>query len=327
MNKYIKLFEEKINESSMGKGSIVLIKGKPEKGKRKLFATHITGFVELKAGAVMLFLADDFYRIKEEDGKLKSVKISYKNEDSLKSVLNLKSPGKISVVRNNNKTPFHWKTLKHTNLNSALREVEKDLIDDSYILESVDPNKSTDSKYGDLFNEILLALDSALNGNNEEIKITNFHSSISDLENALIENIEDDDDGTSSVDWTVEIDLILYSEKFDSLLKKYNLSSHGFGLVLDFKSTGRAWNYKVSSGSFNEPPDWESGADSIETELTQIWITSDYGEIDDEFIPADYPEVVKFTDSIEDPYDLSSKVSKVSPFHQNLIHNIPTYWT
>lgn len=320
MNKYIKLFEEKINESSIGKGSIVLIKGKPEKGKRKLFATHITGFVELKAGAVMLFLADDFYRIKEEDGKLKSVKISYKNEDSLKSVLNLKSPGKISVVRNNNKTPFHWKTLKHTNLNSALREVEKDLIDDSYIFESVDSNKSTDSKYGDLFNEIILALDSALNGNNEEIKITRFHSSISDLEDELIENIEDGDDGTSSasVDWTVEIDLILYSEKFDSLLKKYNLSSHGFGLVLEFKSTGQAWDYQVSSGSYDSPPDRERGANSIETEFTQIWITSDYGEIDDEFILTDYPEVVKFTESIKDPYDLSSKVEKVSPFHQTL---------
>jgi hypothetical protein len=320
VNKYIKLFEEKINESSIGKGSIVLIKGKPEKGKRKLFATHITGFVELKAGAVMLFLADDFYRIKEEDGKLKSVKISYKNEDSLKSVLNLKSPGKISAVRNNNKTPFHWKTLKHTNLNSALREVEKDLIDDSYIFESVDSNKSADSKYGDLFNEIILALDSALNGNNEEIKITKFHSSISDLKDELIENIEDGDDGTSSasVDWTVEIDLILYSEKFDSLLKKYNLSSHGFGLVLEFKSTGQAWDYQVSSGSYDSPPDRERGANNIETEFTQIWITSDYGEIDDEFILTDYPEVVKFTESIKDPSELIGKVEKVSPFHQTL---------
>jgi hypothetical protein len=319
VNKYIRLFEEKINESSMGKGSIVLVKGKPEKGKRKLFATHITGFVELKAGVVLLFLADDFYRIKEEDGKLKSVKISYKNEDSLKSVLNLKSPGKISVVRNNNKTPFHWKTLKHTNLNSALREVEKELIDDSYIFESVDSDKSTGSKYGDLFNEIILALTAALNGNNEEIKITSFHSSISDLEDELIKNIEDGDDyGTPSVDWTIEIALTLYAEKFDPLLKKYNLSSNGFGIDLDFKSTGQAWNYHVYPGSYHEEPEWESGADNIETELTQIWITSDYGEISDEFIPTDYPEVIKFIEPIKGPYDLISKVRKVSPFHQTL---------
>jgi ABC-type uncharacterized transport system ATPase subunit len=121
MKKHIKSYSE-INES-IGRGSVILIKGKPENGKKKLYAAHVEGHSALPHGGVMLFLADEFYRIKEDDGKLKGVKISYRNDDSLKSALNLKSPGKISIVKNNNKTPLHWKTSKHTSIISALREI------------------------------------------------------------------------------------------------------------------------------------------------------------------------------------------------------------
>jgi hypothetical protein len=116
-----------VNES-ISRGSVILIKGKSEKGKKKLYVTHITGSVSLPNGAVMLFLSDEFYRIKEEEGRLKAIKISYRSEEELKSALNLKSPGKISIVKNEKKTPFHWKTLKHTSIQTALKEIEEEVM-------------------------------------------------------------------------------------------------------------------------------------------------------------------------------------------------------
>lgn len=111
--------------------AIVLIKGKPKKGKKKLYAAHVMGSMEVRPGAEMLFLSDVFYRVEWNDGELKGVRIGWQNEDSLKDSLNLRSPGKISVVKNNNKTPFHWKTTKHTNLRDALDSVQGmiDLVD------------------------------------------------------------------------------------------------------------------------------------------------------------------------------------------------------
>lgn len=121
-------FSEMITES-LGRGSVVLIKGKPEKdGLRKLFVTQIVGYSELRPGAKMVFLSPDLYRIRlNEEGRLVGTRISFKNEDSLKGVLNFKSDGKLSVVLNNNKTPWHWKTTKHTLFQPALKDVVDDI--------------------------------------------------------------------------------------------------------------------------------------------------------------------------------------------------------
>lgn len=136
MNQHIRNFSQ-VNES-MKQHGIILIKGKPSgKGReQKLFATHVNSWAEIRPGAVMLFLSDIFYRIIQDGDKLKGVKINWKDEDSLKNVLNFKSPGKLSVVRNNNKTPYHWKTLNQTSLRAALDAVEKDLIKSDYVFES-----------------------------------------------------------------------------------------------------------------------------------------------------------------------------------------------
>jgi len=114
---------------SLGRGSVVVIKGKPEENDRcKLFVTQVLGFSEIKPGAKMVFLSPEFYRIKEnEEGRIVGIRTSYKTEDSLKGVLNLKSDGKLSVVLNNNKTPWHWKTTKHTMLQSALKDIVDDI--------------------------------------------------------------------------------------------------------------------------------------------------------------------------------------------------------
>lgn len=111
--------------------AIVLIKGKPKKGKKKLYAAHVIGSMEVRPGAEMMFLSDTFYRIEWNDGNLKGDRVSWQSEDELRDSLNLKSPGKKSVVKNNSKTPFHWKTTKHTNLRDALDSVQGmiDLVD------------------------------------------------------------------------------------------------------------------------------------------------------------------------------------------------------
>lgn len=120
---------------SIGVGSSILINGS---GKaKKLYMGRVTGVVELKKGVKLLFLANDFYRVVDRGGKLSLVRVDYMTSASLKSVLNIKQDGKISIVTNSNKTPYHWLTLKHTSPFAALREVEELIRVSNYLLESV----------------------------------------------------------------------------------------------------------------------------------------------------------------------------------------------
>ena len=120
---------------SIGVGSSILINGS---GKaKKLYMGRVTGVVELKKGVKLLFLANDFYRVVDRGGKLSLVRVDYMTSASLKSVLNIKQDGKISIVTNSNKTPYHWLTLKHTSPFAALREVEDLIRVSNYLLESV----------------------------------------------------------------------------------------------------------------------------------------------------------------------------------------------
>lgn len=299
MTKYIKLFEDQVNESTMGRGSIVLIKGRPEKGKRKLFATHIVGFAELKPGAVMLFLADDFYRIREDDGKLKAVKISYRNEDSLKSVLNLKTPGKISVVRNNNKTPLHWKTLKHTSLTSALKEVERDLIGDDYLFESEVADDV--ALFNEFSNEVSKALLRALEGARGEITITNYEAT-EDIVNRIEENIDFNETNRGETEWEADYFFLTIDQKF----KKYEVLELPSEIVIGFSfSTEASFNYSYDPGDYWTPPSADSEVDEIETELVAMYVEGDVFEQD-----AELKEMIsKFMAKIEDDYDLA-KINK-----------------
>lgn len=299
MTKYIKLFEDQVNESAMGRGSIVLIKGKPEKGKRKLFATHIVGFAELKPGAVMLFLADDFYRIREDDGKLKAVKISYRNEDSLKSVLNLKTPGKISVVRNNNKTPLHWKTLKHTSLTSALKEVEQDLIGDDYLFESEVADDV--ALFNEFSNEVSKALLRALEGARGEITITNYEAT-EDIVNRIEENIDFNETNRGETEWEADYFFLTIDQKF----KKYEVLELPSEIVIGFSfSTEASFNYSYDPGDHWTPPSADSEVDEIETELVAMYVEGEEFEQD-----AELKEMIsKFMARIEDDYDLA-KINK-----------------
>jgi len=134
MKKHIMEYSQVINES-FGVGSVILINGKSEDSGKKLYATHIIGSAALNPGATMLFLSDDFYRIKKDGDRLKAVRIGFSTESALKSALNVSSTGRISIIKNNNKTPFHWITLKHKVMHTALHAVEDVLNKDNYILE------------------------------------------------------------------------------------------------------------------------------------------------------------------------------------------------
>lgn len=121
--KHQQLFE------SLGKGSVLLIKSKPIDGKRFLFATNITGFVNIRPKVTMAFLGNQLYRVVHKgDSKFFGRKVAYENSGML-DMLNMKNPNVPSIILNNNKTPLHWLTLNHTNIGDALKAVEYSLID------------------------------------------------------------------------------------------------------------------------------------------------------------------------------------------------------
>jgi hypothetical protein len=125
-------------QNNIGRGSVILIKGKPEPDGRKLYATTITGYTEIKPGIKMVFLGDQMYRVIWKNGQFFGRKIDIRGEEGLMGVLNLKRPGTPSIVLNHNKTPFHWMTLKNLDIGTALREIGSRLFSHDLILESVE---------------------------------------------------------------------------------------------------------------------------------------------------------------------------------------------
>lgn len=142
--KHVLKYTQKVNES-IGKGSVLLIKGKPSDKGRFLYVTTITGMVEFKPGVRMVFLGDDIYRVKYKgDNKFSGIRVGYEGEEGLKGILNMKNPGRPSLVLNKNKTPYHWLTLKYDDIGTALREVGWNLMDHDLILESEEKEHEMD---------------------------------------------------------------------------------------------------------------------------------------------------------------------------------------
>jgi hypothetical protein len=260
MNLYIKPFEP-INES-MKQHGIILIKGK-HKGKNKeqmLFATHVNTWAELRPGAMMMFLSDTFYRVIKDGDKLKGVKINWRDEDSLKDSLNFKAPGKLSVVRNNNKTPYHWKTLKHTNLRDALDSVEEDLLGSSFVFESSDSfesiktmviEDSIDAIFKDGKNVIVLDWD------------------IPDYD--LTDNIDKSErHGTERSEWEATFDCIHVGRpELDEDLKEMELDR--FEVTVYFETTF-SFEQWYDPGDRDTPPDGDIEITNIDTDIVSISI-------------------------------------------------------
>jgi hypothetical protein len=286
---YIKPFEP-INES-MKQHGIILIKGKP-KGKNReqmLFATHVNTWAELRPGAMMMFLSDTFYRVIKEDDRLKGVKINWRDEDSLKDALNFKAPNKISVVRNNNKTPYHWKTLKHTNLRDALDSVEGDLLGSSFIFESSNSLKSiekivTDDAIDAIFRE----------GTN--IIVLDWTIPTRDF----TDNIESDErNGSENIEWEATFDCLYVGRpELDEKLREMELNR--FEVTITFDSTF-SFNQWYDSGDWDTPPDGGIEITDMNTEISYISV----GGIDLE----DFTDIDKIVSAL-DGADLEAFIKK-----------------
>jgi hypothetical protein len=255
---YIKPFEP-INES-MKQHGIILIKGKPKgKGKEQmLFATHVNTWAEFRPGAKMMFLSDIFYRVIKDDDKLKGVKINWRDEDSLKDALNFKAPGKLSVVLNNNKTPYHWKTLKHTNLRDALDSVEDDLNGSSFVFESTDSLKSiealvTDDTIDSIFKD------------GKNVIILDWDIPTDDLTDGIESN---ERYGSETVEWEASFDCLHVGRlELDETLKEMELSR--FEVVITFESefSFQQW---YDPGDRDTPPDGDIEITELSTTVSSI---------------------------------------------------------
>lgn len=295
MTKYIKSYSD-INES-IGRGSVILIKGKPEGGKKKLYATHVLGAAEISHGATMLFLSDDFYRIKEDDGKLKALKISYRSEDSLKAVLNLKSPGKISVVKNNNKTPFHWKTTKHTVLHTALKEVESEILKDSYILESEQDTSERDRMWNEFSSLVQKRTMNTIFLGQKQIDVLNYTITKDIAEKAMEQGEQSNRRSSTVVEWEMDCTVRLRSSDFNPYLEYFEYDDRVVDVTFIFHSAIELQT-DHDPGDYWTPPYSETNVGDVETEISETYIdgTSDYGG-DPELI-----EIIKKSDAVVDNF-------------------------
>lgn len=116
-----------VNET-LGKGSVILIKGTASNGETYLYATCITGYANMHSNVNMVFLGDTMWRVVvNERGKFAGHRVAYES-DGIRQALNLKNQTTHSIVLNNNKTPLHWITRNFTDIATALREVEHSII-------------------------------------------------------------------------------------------------------------------------------------------------------------------------------------------------------
>lgn len=272
MKEYVRPFGQ-INES-VKHNSIVLIKGKP-KGKAReqlLYAAHVSSCAEVRPGAMMLFLSDQFYRIRKDGKKLKGVRINWKDEDSLKDAINSKSPGKLSIVRNNNKTPYHWKTLKHTNITDALNAVDQDLIGDQYLFESSDSSLSIEERV------VIDALDSIFKDGSEVI-VLDWDIPTDSLSDSID---SDESSGSEEMEWAASFECLHVGRpELDDQLKEKDLRR--FEINIYFTSTIDFTQW-YDPGDYNNPPEGGIEVESISTEITNIQLLgSDSTEFEESF--------------------------------------------
>lgn len=234
-----------INESVPHNG-IVLIKGKP-KGKNKekmLYAGHVIGSSELRPGATMMFMSDQFYRIIKDGDRLKGVKINWRSEESLKDSLNLKSPGKISLVKNNTKTPYHWKTLKETSISQALDRVRDDLGGSDYLFES-----ATSSVGGSKYLKFLRAAVDSIFGEEKKAVVLSWTA-----KDAL--DLVDPDESRVNVEHDASIEFIFTDPDLVRELEEMGASTRG-DLYLEI-SSDLAYSSWYDPGDYMNPPDGET---------------------------------------------------------------------
>lgn len=218
--KHLMTFSE-LNES-IGRGSVLLIKGREREDGRPLYVTTVDGWAEIKPGVKMVFISDRVYRVIYREGKgFSGVPVSYYDEAGLKGIFNMRNQGKPSIVLNHNKTPFHWITLKYSDIGTALRSIGPNLFAHDLIFESQQIPKKINTR-SEAANFVVRELISILNGTGSDIV------SVKRFEFEGIDNFNSDPDpeeeGPIEFEWSMSIDIEFKStditvETYNTLLK------------------------------------------------------------------------------------------------------------
>lgn len=344
MNRHIKKFSDKLYEN-IGRGSVLLIKGRPTENGRRLYATTINGYSEIQPGVIMTFLGDQVYQVVRREGKYYGLKVDYQGEDGLKGVLNLRNPGRPSIVLNHNKTPYHWMTLKHLDIGSALRELGDRLYDHELILEAYAPPPALPP----VDEMILTEFFKALVGQQSAVLINSV--TLNEDPNADPNDYSSDQIATEEEDqghlycrdfeWNISYDISingdaldpeqieavsrLYEEetgrpgedfiKYTGFIKmmgvEYDNKPSGFTVEINFKTDADAYWTHVRGG-YMEPDEDEHVKSDISNEISYIF----YGEgnevplIKDTIIAQYIDEVGKFIKNKEIPKIYQSIIGK-----------------
>ena len=246
----------------LGKGSVILIKGKPEGGRRRLYITAVDGFSEFRPGVKMIFLNQNFHRVVMGENGLTAVPVAYRNEPALKSQLNLKSPGRISVVLNNNKTPLHWITTKHLNFVSALRAVQPLLLGEDHLFEN-----ASSAEYLAQDRLTIDAIETLFYGKNE-MAIVTFH--VDDASSLAVDAASDEESSRVEIEWGPSVEFMPDPIKYAKEISTLQLdATFTFDIVF---TTEVEVSSDYSPGDYYNPPesDWEiEGYQNLSSEM---WI-------------------------------------------------------
>jgi hypothetical protein len=121
-----------IKENFIQKNAVVFIKGEGlSNGKKKLYATNINTKLNLdrlkkdntegSPAQMVNFTKREVFRVIEELGKLKLIKIAWNSNSSMLERLGLKSN---NVNLNDNKTPIHWESVYFDNPYTAVNNLQ-----------------------------------------------------------------------------------------------------------------------------------------------------------------------------------------------------------
>ena len=350
MNKHVLTFSQIIKES-IGVGSVLLIKGKPSSNGRYLYATTIKGSIEIKPGLRMVFIGDEIYRVINKEGRFFGRKIAYGSEEGLKGIFNMKNPGRPSIVLNHNKTPFHWITLKFTDIGSALREIGPRLFSHELILESdidadgiedsqddeisvpiddmdqriqSEENYNSQERQKELHDAICLEIFKALSG--QESKV---NPKITELEDEAWEDeLEEMEDNYDTFEWYINMEVYLDPNKFREYERELAELELGgdFMDMLDVQKnievsilfeSDVSVNHIHERGDYYTPDYYETEIDSVDTGIASIIIDDIYGN---EIIDTQTSEIQKITSFLEHRYTHEDMTP--SEILEDINHNI-----
>lgn len=279
MNKHVISYSES-SQTHIGRGSVVLIKGKPETEGRRLYATYITGYAEIKPGIKMVFLGDQIYRvIYKGNNAFFGRKIDVGGEEGLLGVLNLRNGGIPSIVLNHNKTPFHWLTTRFTDIGTALRSLGPQLFDHDLILESEGSN--TTLVLDRIFIETMKAL---LKKGSPDVRVKSIN--IEGNGTTYFGDSEGpEESGSAQFDWALQVEVDPISDNLkqemadqglitgimDPMLSDFLGISDSTMIEIWFDSTSY-WHIWYDPGSYFEPPDGGAEMEDIENDVTYIYM-------------------------------------------------------